>query len=144
MIITSKAFADNGTIPVKHTGFGEDISPQLEIHDMPVETVSLAIIMDDLDVPLTKEFNHWVVWNIPARGVIPESVKACHGIGWGRNCYRGPKQPPFIRNEHRYVFHVYALDCMLNIPEKSKKQDLLDAMKGHVLDEGKITGRYRR
>lgn len=144
MIITSKAFTDNGIIPEKHTGFGEDISPQFEIHDMPEGTVSLAIIMDDLDVPFAKEFNHWVAWNIPAGEEIPEGIRACHGIGWGRNRYRGPKPLPFTKKEHRYVFHVFALDCMPDIPEESDKKTLLNAMKDHVLDEGKITGRYGR
>lgn len=51
MIIISKAFIDGGMIPLKYTGFGEDISPELIITDAPEDTVSLAVILDDLDVP---------------------------------------------------------------------------------------------
>lgn len=154
MIVSSTAFKNNGTIPRKHTGFGEDISPEFTITDAPEATVSFAVILDDLDVPFCKIFTHWIVWNLPDNGVIPEGlpkgavisepVKACQGTAWGKNCYRGPKQPFFIRNEHRYVFTVYALDCMLDISENSDRKNLLDAMSDHILSQANITGRYKR
>lgn len=154
MKITSNAFTDNGIIPDKHTGFGEDISPDFTITDAPEKTESFAIILDDLDVPFVKIFNHWLIWNIPKVSVIPEGlpkgavisepVNACQGAAWGKHCYRGPKQPFFIINEHRYVFTVYALDCQLDISEKSKRKNLLDAMNGHILAEAKLTGKHRR
>ena len=154
MTVTSTAFCDNGTIPRKHTGFGEDISPELAVSDVPVGTVTLAVILIDLDVPWAKEFTHWVAWNIPVTDVIPEGlpkgaeinepIAACQGKAWGKHVYRGPKQPFFIRNEHRYVFRVYALDCRLDISERSDKKGLLEAMNGHILAEASITGRYKR
>lgn len=52
-------------IPRKHTGFGEDLSPELLLSDIPEATVSFAINLDDLDVPWKKNYNHWIVWNIP-------------------------------------------------------------------------------
>lgn len=154
MIVSSTAFENNGIIPQKHTGFGEDISPELTITDVPEDTESFVIILDDLDVPFCKNFTHWVIWNIPVTGVIPEGlphgavitepISACQGVAWGKHCYRGPKQPFFIRKEHRYVFTVYALDCRLDIPEKSRKKELLDAMSGRILAEAKLIGRYKR
>ena len=42
-----------------------------------------------------------------------------------------------------YVFYVYAVDCMLNLPAKSGKKELVDAMNGHVLSEAKLIGRYK-
>lgn len=154
MTVSSTAFCNNGMIPVKHTGFGEDLSPKLTIADAPDGTVTFAIILDDLDVPFLKSFNHWIIWNIPRMEVIPEGlpkgavirepIHACQGAAWGKNGYRGPKQPFFIRKEHRYVFTVYALDCRLELPEESKKKVLLDAMTGHTLAEAKIIGRYKR
>lgn len=146
MIIKSRAFM-NGFIPTKHTGFGDDISPELTIIDAPDETISFAIVLDDLDVPLRKSFNHWIVWNIPKTEVIPEGlseINAIQGIAWGKNRYRGPKQPFFIKKEHRYVFTVYALDCMLNISEKSNKKALLSAMNGHILTDATLIGKYKR
>ena len=154
MIVSSTAFENNGMIPQKHTGFGEDVSPELIITDAPEDAVSFAIIFDDLDVPLRKSFTHWIIWNIPVTEVIPEGlprgsvirepISACQGAAWGKHCYRGPKQPVFIRNEHRYVFTVYALDCRLDISEESRKKKLFDAMQGHILAQAQITGKYRR
>ena len=154
MVVTSSVFADNGIIPVKYTGFGEDVSPEFSIADIPESTETLTIILDDLDVPFTKQYTHWIAWNIPKVNVIPAGlpkgekitfpISACQGIAWGKNGYRGPKPPFFIRNEHRYVFTVYALDCCLSIATESNKKDLLDAMKSHVLAEAQITGRYKR
>lgn len=154
MIVTSTAFTDNGMIPRKYTGFGEDVSPDFRITGAPQETVSFAIVMDDLDVPFRKSFTHWIIWNISKISEIPEGlpkgalihnpINACQGNAWGRHCYRGPKQPFFVRKEHRYTFYVYALDCMLNIPESSDKAALLKMMNGHILAETSITGRYKR
>lgn len=153
MTVGSTAFSDNGTIPVKHTGFGADLSPELTISGAPDGTVSFAVILDDLDVPFRKYFCHWIIWNIPGTEVIPEGLPkgavlrepicACQGAAWGKNGYRGPKQPFFIRKEHRYVFTVYALDCRLDISEKSGRKALLDAMTGHVLAESRLMGRYK-
>ena len=147
MIIGSTSFKNNGMIPQKHTGFGEDISPELIITDAPEDTVSFAIILDDLDVPFCKTFCHWIVWNIPKKDIIPEglqNISSCSGIAWGKHRYRGPKQPFFIRKVHRYAFTVYALDCHLNISEKSCKKNLLDAMRGHILAEASLIGKYQR
>lgn len=154
MIVKSTAFQNNGMIPRKYTGFGEDISPELTIADSPEGTVSFAIILDDLDVPWTKVFTHWIIWNIPGTNLIPEGlpkgdvihkpIEACQGTAWGKHCYRGPKQPFFIRKEHRYVFNVYALDCQLDISEQSDRKILLGAMKGHILEKAQIIGRYKR
>ena len=154
MTVTSPAFEDNGRIPRKHTGFGEDISPELSLNDVPEKTVSYAVILDDLDVPFRKSFNHWIIWNIPVTDVIPEGlpqgavirepIPACQGMAWGKHRYRGPKQPFFIKKEHRYLFTVYALDRRLELPGTSGKKELIDAMRGHVLAEASITGRYKK
>lgn len=153
MFIKSKAFTDGGMIPLKYTGFGEDVSPDFVITDAPEDTISFAIVMDDLDVPFRNSFTHWVIWNITRTDAIPEGlpkgayitgpIDACQGVAWGNHCYRGPKQPVFIRNEHRYVFTLYALDCRLDISEKANKKILLEAMQGHILAESQITGRYQ-
>lgn len=153
MIIKSKSFDNNGMIPKKHTGFGEDISPEIIINDIPENTISLAVVMDDLDVPFRSPFTHWIIWNIPKTEVINEGLpggekiekpfSAVQGSAWGKHIYRGPKQPFFIKKEHRYVFYVYALDCMLDLSCKSGKKELNDAMNGHVLSEAKLIGRYK-
>lgn len=152
--ITSQSFENNGPMPRRHTGFGEDVSPAFKLANLSPEGVSIAIVMDDLDVPMPKGLNHWLIWNIPKSEDIPEDIpygpvvsslnNAKQGIGYGRHRYRGPKQPVFIRDMHRYIFNFYLLDCYLDLEIKARKSDLLKAMKGHIVQQGSITGTYKR
>ena len=148
--ITSRAFTDGGTIPVKYTGKGEDISPDLELSAISPKAKSIAIIMDDLDFPYGGIFNHWVIWNVPPMMQIPEAIPpgaqvsslggAIQGKGYGINQYKGPN-PPF--GTHRYKFNVYVLDTMLNLDSNAGKKELLKKMDGHILQYGSITGKFR-
>ncbi len=45
---------------------------------------------------------------------------------------------------HRYRFEFYVLDCFLDLDGRAKKSDLLKAMKGHIIQKGDITGKYKR
>lgn len=149
--IECPSFHKDGEIPPRYTGFGEDISPKFLINDLMNPVESIAIIMDDLDIPIIKELNHWLIWNLPAASEISENIPygavcpngAVQGIGYGKNRYRGPKQPPFIHKAHRYRFTVYGLDCVLNLPSTSKKDDLIKAMSGHILQSGEVMGWYK-
>ncbi|MGN0250226.1 MAG: YbhB/YbcL family Raf kinase inhibitor-like protein [Oliverpabstia sp.] len=67
LFIKSSQFKNNDWIPDCCSGYGNDESPELYIEDLPAETVTLAIVMDDLDHPIHPEFNHWVAWNL--RGI---------------------------------------------------------------------------
>lgn len=154
LVIISPSFENKGKILRKHTGFAQDVSPEFRIKNLSEETASIAIIMDDLDVPMMDEFNHWVIWNIPKTNIIPENIPygshvtelggAVQGVGFGKNRYRGPKQPFFIKTLHRYVFHIYALDSLLDLPASANKKVLKKAMEGHILQEGSIMGTYKR
>lgn len=154
LTIISSAFKNNGTVSKKHTGFGEDISPDFSISNLNEETVSIAIVMDDLDIPMIKAYNHWIIWNIPKTEYIPENIpygptvpalsNAVQGTAYGKNRYRGPKQPFFVRGEHRYIFHFFALDCFIDLDCTARKKDLIQAMQGHILQQGSITCRYKR
>lgn len=152
LVISCPSFSADGHIAKKHTGFAEDISPEIKIDNPSNEAKSLAIIMDDLDIPMIEAYNHWIIWNLPVTNKIPENIPygekcpngAVQGLAYGKHRYRGPKQPPFIRAAHRYRFTVYALDCMLDLVPTSKKPDLIKAMDGHVLQSGEITGWYKR
>lgn len=151
LTVDCPSFHADGQIPRKHTGFGEDISPEIVISGLRAEVASIAILMDDLDIPVLGRLNHWVIWNIPATSRIPENMPkgsqcpngAVQGVGYGKNGYRGPKQPPFIRKAHRYVFAVYGLDCALELPSTSRKADVLKAMDGHILQKGTVIGWYK-
>lgn len=145
--VTSDAFENGGEIPIKYTGRAEDVSPELKLSALSEEAKSIAIIMEDLDIPVIGILPHWVIWNLPVQTVIPENIPhgesltslgdAMQGIGYGRHGYKGPN-PPF--GSHRYQFHVYVLDCRLNLSGNAGKKALMKAMEGHILQYGSITG----
>lgn len=151
IIVTSTAFENEGIIPAKYTGYGDDLSPDLTLSSINENAKSIAIIMDDVDHPIKANFNHWLIWNIPVSQNIPENIPhgktvpslngAFQGRGYGKHRYRGPK-PPFNWS-HRYQFNVYVLDSMLDLDNSSRKNDLLQAMEGHILQQGFLIGRYR-
>lgn len=150
LTVTSPAFKEGGLIPLKHTGHGEDLSPEFKLDGLSDGAVSIAIIMNDMGHPVSA-YNHWVIWNIPAMSVIPEAIphgacvkvlgNAVQGLGYGKNQYRGPK-PPFHWS-HIYHYNVYVLDCLLDLPSTARKRDLLASMKGHILQQAVLTGHYR-
>ena len=150
LIVTTPAFEHEGLIPIKYTGRGADISPELNLQNLAEHAKSIAVIMDDLGHPIP-EYNHWIIWNIPLTETIPANIPqgevveslsgAIQGRGYGKHRYRGPK-PPFNWS-HRYRFAVYTLDCVLDLPASSKKRDLLKAMDGHVLQQAALVGHYR-
>lgn len=142
--ITSQAFKNNEAIPIKYTCDGQNISPPLKFKNIPKGTKSLALIVDDPDAP-KGTFNHWIVWNIsPKKQQIAEGEKSkiSEGInGLGQNGYFGPCPPSGI---HRYNFKLYALDSEIDISEKSKKNELLTAIKNHIIQSATLTGKYSR
>ena len=73
--ITSQSFEDGGNIPVKHTGFGENISPAFRLENLADNAVSIVIMLNDLDISFISEYNHWIIWNIPASAEIPENIR---------------------------------------------------------------------
>jgi Raf kinase inhibitor-like YbhB/YbcL family protein len=143
--ITSPAFVTNGYIPARYTCDGTDINPPLQIDNVPAESKSLALIVDDPDAPVGM-WVHWVVWNIdPAtREIAEDNVprNAAQGKNdWKRNTYGGPCPPSGV---HRYFFKLYALDTRLNLGTGAAKGDLEKAMHGHVLASAELIGLYRR
>lgn len=151
--LTSAAFENGGLIPAKYT-CDEDrtLSPQLSIAGVPAGTKSLALIMDDPDVPKALHadgmFDHWVLFNIPPQTAeIPEggSVGVAGVNGAGKNAYTGPCPPPqYEPSEHRYFFKLYALDTELPLQAGASKTDVERATAGHILDEVQLIGRYKR
>lgn len=150
MEIKSSAFAHEGMIPAKYTCDGKNISPPLSWSGAPKETKSFALICDDPDAPMGT-WVHWVFFDIPPTVTsLPESVSRLEEIpGLGKNGkntsrrwgYDGPCPPSGI---HRYYFKLYALDAMLNLPPGLTKEELLKAMRGHILAQAEIMGKYKR
>jgi Raf kinase inhibitor-like YbhB/YbcL family protein len=145
--VSSSAFEPGTTIPKKHTGEGQDVSPPLQWSSLPQGTKEIAIICDDPDAPTHKPFVHWVVYKIPAdRTGLPEGSTegALEGINeFGGRGYGGC-MPPRGHGVHHYHFKVYALDTELDAPTGLSKDGLLAAMEGRILDEGELVGTYKR
>ena len=144
MKITSSAFQEGGNIPSKFTCDGSDTSPPLQITGVPSEAKSLALITDDPDAP-SGLFTHWLVWNIPpqtnsiAEGSAPKGMDGTNDFG--KSGYRGPCPPP---GTHRYSFKIFALDRELDLSSAAKRSQVDAAMKGHVIAQGELIGRYVR
>jgi len=142
--ITSSAFREGGNIPSKFTCDGSDTSPPLQISGVPSEAKSLVLIADDPDAP-GGLFTHWLVWNIPpqtnsiAEGSAPKGVQGANDFG--KSGYRGPCPP---QGTHRYSFKVFALDRELDLRSGAKRGQVDGAMKGHIIAQGELVGRYAK
>jgi Raf kinase inhibitor-like YbhB/YbcL family protein len=150
LTVKSPAFREGEMIPAKYTCDGADVSPPLEISGIPPEAKSLALISDDPNAP-RGTWVHWVLYDWPATDPklpenLPKTAELSNGAKQGitdfrRPGYGGPCPPS---GTHRYYFKVYALDCVLGKPAGLTKAQLLEAMKGHILAEGVLMGRYAR
>jgi len=148
--LISSAFSGGEAIPRRYTCDGEDLSPALAWEDAPEGVASFALIMDDPDAPVGT-WVHWVLFNIPGtarsleEGMAPDAQLADgsrHGSNsWGRLGYGGPCPPSGI---HRYFFKLYALDEALDLEPGASKEDLLEAIQGHVLAQTELMGTYSR
>lgn len=151
MHITSTAFAEGRTISDKYTCAGSNISPPLQWANAPAGVKSFALIADDPDAP-AGTWVHWVLYNLPPAMMslaedLPSSPELPDGSKQGVNDfgqpgYGGPCPPP--GKPHRYFFKIYALDTMLNLKSGATKREVLNAMEGHVLGEGRLMGMYQR
>lgn len=153
LTISSTAFPAGGTIPVRHTCDGEDVSPDLAWTEPPPGTRSFALIVDDPDAPVGT-WVHWVLYDVPAgaRSVpaaVPKTETLAEPAGakqgrndFGRIGWGGPCPPRGSR--HRYFFRLYALDCLLELPPGATRGELDRAMRGHVLAQAEVHGTYAR
>ena len=145
--LSSPAFEPGTSIPRKHTGEGQDVSPALSWSALPEGTKEIALICDDPDAPRAEPWVHWVVYKIPAeRTGLPEggAQEALEGNNdFGGQGYGGP-MPPRSHGVHHYHFKIYALDAELEAVTGLTKDRLLEAIEGHILDEGELIGTYER
>jgi Raf kinase inhibitor-like YbhB/YbcL family protein len=140
LLMTTDAFEDGGIIPERYAGRGGNVRPGFTFSNIPDGTVSFAIIFHDLDVASTgtDDVLHWLAWNIPAKaGGIPEGSLLPEGpvagtAGVGRGNYFGPGAPAGPRYHH-YVFELYALSKMLDLPSDATRVQLLEAMKDIIV-----------
>ncbi len=150
--VTSDAFTNGQSIPAKYSCVGKNISPALAWNEPPAGTQSFALIVDDPDAPMGT-WVHWVLFNIPIsernlKEDLPITGKNTdpNAIYVGKNSsgnmrYDGPCPPS---GTHRYYFKLYALDTTINLLPGATKEQVLNAMKGHVLGQGELMGTFSK
>ena len=147
MQIASSAFANGASIPSKYTCDAQmPPNPPLAFEGVPAKAQSLVLVMEDPDEPKnlmpSGVFDHWMVWDIsPSSKGIKEGDSAQGINGMGKVGYVGPCPPD---REHRYFFHLYALDVKLAGTKITNRKELEDAMKGHILEQADLMGRYNK
>jgi Raf kinase inhibitor-like YbhB/YbcL family protein len=145
--VTSAAFGVGTAIPRRYTGEGEDVSPALAWSNAPEGTIEFALICDDPDAPRPEPWVHWVLYGIPSG--TDSLAEGTTGVGtegknsWGTTGYGGPMPPPG-HGVHHYFFTIYALDQPVVLEPGATKKELIEAMEGHILAEGKLIGTYER
>ena len=157
--VTSPTIKANETIPVDHTADGKNYSPAINWAGAPANTKQFALVYDDPDVVFGGQtFVHWVVYKIPgtAKGLpadLPidqvvltapaEIAGAIQGLsGFKRPFYRGPAPP--AGKPHHYTWTVYALDAELPLEQGLTRNQLMDAIKGHIIGQGSLIAIYER
>jgi Raf kinase inhibitor-like YbhB/YbcL family protein len=153
-VLRSPAFSDGGQIPIEYTCEGQDLVPPLSWTGIPKGTRTLALVIEDPDVPdpaaPKRTWVHWVVFGIPpgtdgiSQGFAEQGPPpgAKQGLNdWKREAYGGPC-PPIGR--HRYFHTLYALDAELESLDKPTKSELETAMQGHILAKAVLMATYEK
>ena len=146
MKLTSEVFDDGDKIPKKYGYKFENINPPLKIHEVPENTKSLVLIMDDPDAlsAVGKVWTHWLMWNLPKHMKdIPEDFKSLDIINgkndFGEFSYGGPAPPD---KEHMYFFKLYALDIKLETNNSLSKFQIEKLIESHIIDSCKLKGKF--
>jgi Raf kinase inhibitor-like YbhB/YbcL family protein len=143
--LSSEAFTHGDEIPRRHTCEGEDVSPALSWSDPPPEARTLALVVDDPDAPIGT-FTHWLAWGIDAaagglaEGESPpvEGTNDFRAGGWNGPC------PPRGHGPHRYFFRLHGLDTELDLRSGADRDEVEQALEGHVLATAVLMGRFER
>lgn len=140
--VWSPVFREGGHIPRRYSRQGVNVNPPIRIESLPSTTTCLAIVMEDQQAAPGAKV-HWVTWNIPVKLFITENNReGQQGLNdYGAQGYTGPC-PPFAK--HRYIFKIYALDALLQLPSTTTKQQLEKKIAGHLVGFGTTTGIYKR
>lgn len=151
MQLSSTAFQQARSFPIRYTCDGENVSPALSWRAAPEQTKSFALIMHDPDAARAGGFTHWVLYNIPASVAalpahLPQEGQVDGICVQGKNDsgeigYTGPCPPS---GTHRYLLRLYALDAELKLKPGASPQQLQQALSGHVLAQAELTGTYAR
>jgi Raf kinase inhibitor-like YbhB/YbcL family protein len=144
-IYITSIFNNGDKIPLVYTCDGGNTSPPLSWTGVPNNAVSLALIMDDPDAP-AGTWVHWVLFNLPPdlteleqgkTGGGTEGINDFKQLGYGGPC------PP-KGTTHRYIIKIYALDSMLDLKSGATKAQVEGLMRGHILGQGQLVGKFGR
>ncbi|MEG3176662.1 YbhB/YbcL family Raf kinase inhibitor-like protein [Sphingomonas sp. RB3P16] len=150
--LSSPAFGDWSEMPARFTADGASVSPPLQWDTVPEGTQSLALIVEDADSPTPAPLVHAILWgmNVATTGLAEGAIAADGAAGAiGINSYLSQgwlaPDPPSGHGEHRYVFQLFALDCPPeDLGDGPGRGAVLNAMAGHVIGAGMLTGLYSR
>jgi len=152
--VRSLAFAFIGELPAKYTADGAGLSPPLAWSEVPAQTQSLALLVEDADSPTPHPLVHAIVVDLPpdedsiAEGVLNSPHHAGAGMATGRNSFlqqaRLPPDPPPGHGVHRYVFQVFALGAGPPFSQAPGRRELIAAILGRALAVGCLIGTYER
>jgi Raf kinase inhibitor-like YbhB/YbcL family protein len=145
--VHSIAFEPNSALPISCTADGVGAPPALSWHGVPENAQSQVVICEDPDAPALEPFLHWLVYGLP--GEVEElDAQSQHGYPMGKNGRDeqafAPAAPPAGHGLHHYHFQVFALDRSLDLAAGAQRDDVIEAMKGHVLAWGELVGTYLR
>ena len=157
IVVESPTMASGETMSREYTPDGRNLSPPLTWANLPEGTREIAVICADFGAGNPPPWVHWIIYGIPATApglpeglpiqpgqVMPDDIAgAIQGHnGWRRPYYRGPAPP--LGTPHLYHFTVYALDEELGLGPRLTREDLLEAMEGHIIGRGELVPVYER
>jgi Raf kinase inhibitor-like YbhB/YbcL family protein len=145
--LTSPAFEDGATIPVKYSCDGDDVSPPLSWSGVPGGARELALLVEDPDAP-GGTFVHWVLFKLPAdrdgvaEAEVPDGAHQAENSK-GDTGYAGPC-PPKGDAPHHYEFTLYALKSAIDLPDGAAADEVRAAVAKAALARGRLVGRFGR
>lgn len=140
LVVSSPEFVEDGLIPAKYTCQAEGFSPPLVIDNVPENTHSMVLIMEDPDAP-SGTFTHWVLYDIlPGNSIEENTDEGVKGLNSKGKMGYLPICPP--DGIHRYYFHVYALDSGIDLRPGADRSMVEEAMAAKIMATGKLMGRY--
>ena len=113
-----------------------NMEPSIQHHNLPENYKCQVRIMDDPDA-MEAVGKVWVHDLRYINASVEEVVEGKNDFG--ELGYGGPAPPD---KRHTYIFKAYVLDVELDLKEGYSKQELEDAIKGHIITEAKLTGTY--
>ena len=157
MTLATTGWTDGGTVALKYTQAGDEVSPPLTWSGAPETTASFVLVVRDLDAMRGNDDTlHWLVWNIPGKATsLPEAVPHGPQLADGMRqisatgpYYRGPAAPA-SGPPHHYVFELYALDSLIDVPPVSTspaetRTAVMTAMAGHIRGKASLVGLFKR